>query len=64
MSWLRREMTEPGQSCVISDQHKAIKSFFSIHNMVGQKKKWGYCALILYATYFGELVQSMSQSGH
>jgi hypothetical protein len=28
MSWLYREVTEPEQICIISDQHKAIKVVF------------------------------------
>jgi uncharacterized protein YlxW (UPF0749 family) len=28
MSWLRREVTGPGQICIISDQQKAIKAIF------------------------------------
>jgi hypothetical protein len=28
MSWLYREVTEPKQICIISDQHNAIKVVF------------------------------------
>jgi hypothetical protein len=28
MSWLRHKVTGPGQICVISDQHEAIKAVF------------------------------------
>jgi hypothetical protein len=60
MSWLRREVIEPGRIYVISDQHKVIKMVFEYPQYDWSEKKWGYCASILYATYFRELVQNIS----